>query len=287
MYMGEDQFFDTMGLAITEGRGFNTDEYIEWADTNGPAARLPSVAVITRSMAQAMFPDGKALGRNFYGLGDDNPVRIVGIVDHLVRPNEFGGDAGHEYSMVFPVRIPYTVGGRYLLRTDPARRAEVLEAAAAALTRNNPNRIVLSQRTFEEMRANYYKQDRIMAWLLVSVIVALLVVTALGIVGLASFWVQQRTRQIGVRRALGATRAQILRYFQTENFLLVSIGLVLGMMFAFGLNQFLMAKAELPRLPLYYLPFGALALWLLGQIAVFWPARRAAAVPPAIATRSA
>ena len=135
--------------------------------------------------------------------------------------------------------------------------------------------------------AKYYRQDRAMAWLLVSVIVALLVVTALGIVGLASFWVQQRTKQIGVRRALGATRGQILRYFQTENFLLATIGIVLGMLLAYAINQLLMGKYELPRLPLYYLPVGAALLWLLGQVAVYGPARKAASVPPAVATRSA
>ncbi|HMB43694.1 MAG TPA: FtsX-like permease family protein, partial [Luteimonas sp.] len=129
-------------------------------------------------------------------------------------------------------------------------------------------------------------QDRSMVWLLIAVCVALLVVTALGIVGLASFWVQQRTKQIGVRRALGATRGQILRYFQTENFLLATIGIVFGMLMAYGINQLLMSKYELPRLPAIYLPVGAVALWLLGQLSVFGPARRAASVPPAVATRS-
>jgi putative ABC transport system permease protein len=125
-----------------------------------------------------------------------------------------------------------------------------------------------------------------MMWLLVAVCIALLVVTALGIVGLASFWVQQRTKQIGVRRALGATRGQILRYFQTENFLLATLGIVIGMMLAYGINQLLMGKYELPRLPAVYLPIGAVVLWLLGQLAVFGPARRASAVPPAVATRT-
>ena len=142
-------------------------------------------------------------------------------------------------------------------------------------------------KSMEDMRDEYYRQDRAMAWLLAAVIVALLVVTALGIVGLASFWVQQRTKQIGIRRALGATRGQILRYFQTENFLLASIGIAVGMLLAYAINQLLMGKYELPRLPLVYLPVGAITLWLLGQFAVFWPARRAAAVPPAVATRSA
>jgi putative ABC transport system permease protein len=136
------------------------------------------------------------------------------------------------------------------------------------------------------LRLEYYRQDRSMVWLLVAVCAALLVVTALGIVGLASFWVQQRTKQIGVRRALGATRGQILRYFQMENFILATLGIVIGMMLAFGINQLLMGKYELPRLPAIYLPVGAVALWLLGQLSVLGPARRAAAVPPAIATRS-
>src|SRR3546814_15148731 len=101
-----------------------------------------------------------------------------------------------------------------------------------------------------------------MAWMLVIVCVALLVVTALGIVGLASFWVQQRTKQIGVRRALGATRGQILRYFQTENFILATAGLVLGMLLAFGITQLMMSKAGLPRLQAVYLPTRRFVLWL-------------------------
>ena len=125
-----------------------------------------------------------------------------------------------------------------------------------------------------------------MAGLLVGVIVALLGVTAFGIVGLASFWVAQRRKQIGIRRALGATRADILRYFQTENFLIVTFGIVLGVVLAIGINLLLMKFFEVPRLPLWYLPVGVVVLWLLGQLAVLVPALRAAAVPPVVATRS-
>ncbi|MDE2315839.1 MAG: FtsX-like permease family protein, partial [Xanthomonadaceae bacterium] len=128
--------------------------------------------------------------------------------------------------------------------------------------------------------------DRAMAGMLVGVIVALLGVTALGIVGLTSFWVAQRRKQIGVRRAIGATRGDILRYFQTENFLIVTFGIALGMLLAYLLNAVLMKFYELPHLPMYYLPIGALALWALGQLAVLGPALRAAQVPPVVATRS-
>ncbi len=287
IYLGEEQLLDTMGLNLVAGRRFTADDFVEWDAVNAPDSKVqPHVAIITRSMADKLYPGQDPLGKQFYSWGDE-PTRVVGIVEHLVRPNEQDGPAAHEYALLLPLRTPYTVGGNYLLRvSDPSRRVEVLKAAAAALERNSPNRIILRQDTFEQLRADYYRNDRAMAWMLVAVCIALLVVTALGIVGLASFWVQQRTRQIGVRRALGATRGQILRYFQTENFLLATVGIVFGMMLAFGINQMLMGRYELPRLPAMYLPVGALVLWLLGQLSVLGPARRAAAVPPAVATRS-
>ncbi|MDB6162865.1 MAG: transporter permease [Xanthomonadaceae bacterium] len=289
VYMGTEQFVETLGLKLVAGRNFTSDELVDWAAIDAPNSKvaIPST-IITRSMANKLFPDGNALGRSFYSWGDE-PIRIVGIVEHLVRPSDQGGPVAHDYSMILPVKVPYTVGGNYLIRvTDPTRRDEVLKAVVEALKRNGPDRIILTDNTksMEALRSEYYRQDRSMMWLLIAVCIALLVVTALGIVGLASFWVQQRTKQIGIRRALGATRGQILRYFQAENFLLATVGIVIGMLMAYGINQLLMGKYELPRLPAMYLPVGAVTLWLLGQLAVLGPARRAAAVPPAIATRS-
>src|SRR3546814_12944055 len=127
-------------------------------------------------MADKLFPGQDAVGKSFYSWGD-NPIRIVGVVDHLVRPSDQGGPAAHEYSMIFPLNAPYSLGGNYLLRTEPGRRAEVLKAAVAALERNGPNRIILTDntKTMEELRDEYSPPDRDMVWLPVAVIVALLV----------------------------------------------------------------------------------------------------------------
>jgi len=119
------------------------------------------------------------------------------------------------------------------------------------------------------------------------VCVILLGVTAAGIVGLTSFWVGQRRRQIGVRRALGARRVDILRYFQIENLFIASAGVVLGVLLALGLSLWLMSHYEMPRLPTLYLLVGVAMLLLIGQLAVFVPARRASLVPPVEATRAA
>ena len=287
IYMGDVQFLDTMGLKLAGGRNFNPDEIVEWEDIDKPNSKVqPHAVILSRDVAEKLWPGENAVGKQIYSWGDE-PHRVVGVVEHLVRPNTFRGFAEYEYSMILPVRTPYVVGGNYMLRIDdPARRQATLDAAEKALTGNAANRLIVEKQTMEEMRQEFFRADRSMVWMLVGVCIALLIVTALGIVGLASFWVQQRTRQIGVRRALGATKRQILRYFQTENFLLATLGIFIGMILAFGINQMLMSKYELPRLPLMYLPVGALVLWLLGQVSVFGPARRAASVPPAVATRS-
>ena len=284
-YLGEN-LIDTLGLTLVEGRDFTADEYANWSALNETNAKVNiPAAILTRGAAEKLFPGESAVGKNIYAWNSDNaPHRVVGVVDTLIRPNDNGGPAQAQYTVILPIRD--MTMGTFALRTTPERRDEVLKAAVAALEKNSARRSILRQHSFTDVAAKYYRQDRAMAWLLVSVIVALLVVTALGIVGLASFWVQQRTKQIGVRRALGATRGQILRYFQVENFLLATVGIVIGMLMAYAINQLLMGRYELPRLPLSYLPIGAVALWLLGQIAVYGPARRAAMVPPAVATRS-
>jgi putative ABC transport system permease protein len=118
------------------------------------------------------------------------------------------------------------------------------------------------------------------------VIFALLLVTGLGIVGMVSFWVTRRTKQIGTRRALGARRFDIRRYFMIENLIVVGLGVALGLVLTYGFNMWLMQHYELPRLSWYYAPLGALVVLLLGQLAVFGPATRATRVSPAVATRT-
>lgn len=140
--------------------------------------------------------------------------------------------------------------------------------------------------TLAQARERGYATDRSVS-LLMSVLSALLLLaTAGGIVGLSSFWVSQRRRQIGIRRSLGASAGDILRYFHAENFLIVSGGIVLGTVLAVLANLGLMQRYELPRIPLYAPMLGALVLWLLGQLAVWGPARSAARVPPVVATRA-
>jgi putative ABC transport system permease protein len=283
-YMGSAQLFDTLGLTLAAGRKFTADEFISSAQLDAGSSGVP--VIISRALANHFFPGQNAVGKTIYAFGAN---RIVGVVNQLVQPIDNGPARYYGYSMMFPVVMPYP-RGIYVLRVKQAtQRQAVIRQALLALKNDGPLRLVSPKyaTTLEEARAKYYRKDHAMAWLLVGVCLLLLIVTAMGIVGLTSFWVAQRRRQIGIRRAIGATRGDILAYFQTENFLISTGGIVLGMGLAYGINLFLMLHYELGRLPGYYLPIGAVVLWALGQMAVLGPALRGAAVPPVVATRGA
>ncbi|GAA3925632.1 ABC transporter permease [Luteimonas lutimaris] len=283
-YMFDAAAIEALGLHPVQGSPFGA------ADFQPIENFIPSDAPVwvTRALAEHLWPGESPLGKELWSGAH---FRVTGVVDSFAvtdpgRSEE--GVAGAQWSVIVPVRDD-AQSGSYVLRADPLDLPRVMEAARQAVARAVPEAVLDQQqsRTLSELRERYFRSDRAMAWLLVAVIAAMLLVTALGIVGLASFWVQQRTKQIGIRRALGATRRQITVYFQTENLLLTGAGIALGMLLAYGGNQVLMHYFEIARLPLPYLPFGALALLLLGQAAVIGPALRAAAVPPVVATRSA
>jgi putative ABC transport system permease protein len=278
-----------MGARLRAGRDLRPDEFanadiVIRALATGDTQALPAaVTVITQAMAQRLWPGQNPLGKTLY-VGPVG-VRVVGVLADLARANAYD-DATAHYSMILPLFMGAGKDQSYVIRTRPQDREAVLKAAVAALKQADPQRVVTRQQTYDQVRRKFFENDRAMAGILVGVIIALLTITALGIVGLASFWVAQRRRMIGIRRALGATRRNILRYFQAENFLLATLGIALGMLMAYAINLYLMLHYELPRLPALYFPIGAVALWLIGQLAVLGPALRAAAVPPVVATRS-
>ena len=285
IYFADQHALDTLGTHLVEGRNFRADEI----GSIGPYDKLaPPVIIISRDFAHKLFPNGSALGQTVY-LGDA-PSVIVGIVDSLQGP--YAGSTTRTIdadSILVPDRSADPAGDVYIVHTQAGQLHALMHAAPAALLAQdrmrtiNPDGGVIS---LTQARALDYATDRGVAIMMSAICAMLLLATAGGIVGLSSFWVSQRRRQIGVRRALGATRGDILCYFQTENFLIVSAGILLGTLLGFAANLLLMTHYELPRMPLYVLPMGAVLLCLLGQLAVLGPARRAAAVPPVVATRS-
>ncbi|MEW9624288.1 FtsX-like permease family protein [Rhodanobacter geophilus] len=281
-YLGSPGMLRTLGIRLSAGRDFLPQEYVDYNPFKDQPP--PTVVIVTRTLAGQLWPGESPLGKTFWLDSDGkHAVQVVGVVGHLLNPS-INKDQGVDRSLILPVtRVQ---GGVYVLRVRPDARGAVKRDLPGVLTRIDPARIVTDGHIYADTVSDYYHGDRAMIWVLLVVTGCLLALTALGVVGLSSFWVQQRTRQIGIRRAIGATRRDILRYFQFENLLIVSAGILLGSLGAVGLNLWLMKHYELAHMPLAWLASGAVVLWLLGQLAVLGPALRAAAVPPVVATRS-
>ena len=281
LYFVDEHGLETFGLNLLAGENFSATE-VEWREMS--ATEWPARILITRAMAEALYPDDpdSALGKTVY-INDDEPITISGIFEQMQAP--WNGWSGVERVMLTPV---HTLFGstRYIIRTEPGMRDEIMPQVEELLAGRNQDRIVRSMRSMDETRERSYRGDASMVKILTFTIVLLVAVTALGIVGLASFSVNRRTRQIGARRALGASRAAILRYFMTENFLISLVGVLIGAGLTVGLNILMVETFSLTRISWYLVPAAMLMLCVVGQIAVLGPAKRASSVPPAVATRT-
>jgi putative ABC transport system permease protein len=149
----------------------------------------------------------------------------------------------------------------------------------------NPNR-AFQVRTVLEIRDQFFAGGRVLVRAMTAIIVVLVFVTALGIVGITALSVSERTRQIGTRRALGATRGQILQHFLLENWIVTTAGIGLGLVATYGLNIFLLNYMGDVKLEWPLLAAGIGLLWITGIAATIPPAIRGMRVSPAIATRS-
>lgn len=276
---------NTFGLRLVAGRNFRpedvlvhrgfTDNYKSWGSV-----------IVTRALARALDPSGNVLGR-LATLGP-GPITatIVGVVDQLAPGHYAANSAASEYSVLVPL-LWADSNAFYFVRAKPGQAAAAMAAARNELLKISRQRTIVSMQTIAEARLAYYRGARGEALLMAAICAILLGVTAFGIIGLTSYWVSQRMRQIGIRRALGATAGSILRYFQAENLLIAGAGSVLGILLAVAANLWILRSIALARLPPVYLVVGTIVVLVLGQVAVLWPALRASAVPPAIAARSA
>jgi putative ABC transport system permease protein len=288
LYFGDEHAIAGLGLKLIAGRNFNSDEVTDklgYTDIRPPAG-----VIITKGLADKLFPNANAVGQSIYFESLKGQVPIVGVVNRLQVPwVSAGGFAGafNDNSIILPFRFvsPYPI--LYVLHAQPGQAAAVIQAAPKKLFDISRARIIRKTRAMTTLRTEIYKNDKGLVVILGVVCAALLAVTAFGIVGLTSYWVAQRRRQIGIRRALGATRNAIIQYFQTENLLIAGAGAAIGVALAVSLNLWMVSAFAMERLNTGYTLIGAVVVMLLGQVAVLWPALKAASIPPALATRAA
>lgn len=284
-YFSDEAALSTLGAKLVAGRAFRPGDIQHKAlgDTI-----TPSTILMSQETANRLFPDGHALGKSVYLDGGRTPALIVGIVGRLQTPSANAFSSTSTYSSILvPIRLNSTFS-RYAVRAKPGELDAAMRAASSGLYRIHVQRVIADDgiQSYADIKHQAYRSDIGMAMLMGGVSLILLCVTAAGIFGQTSFWVDQRKRQIGIRRALGARRRDILSYLQLENLMIAGTGAVVGIVLAIGLNLLLISRYEMNHLPVTYVLLGVLLILALSQFSTFIPARRAAKVEPANAIRS-
>jgi len=273
-YVTSPQILDTLGVHLVSGRTLRD------SDLDLDPKSRKSTVIISRALEELMFKGKSAVGQQL--LESDNSVdTIVGVFDKFYNPYGF---PIHEYTY-FADGIASFGGARFLVNVEPGKMKQVIPEIEKCLLQVNDGRN-FEFKTIDEVKDQYFTESRIVIGAMTAVIVLLIIVTGLGIVGMTSFSVTERRKQIGTRRALGATKPAILRYFLLENWIITNSGLFLGIVLAYALNFLLVTKAAGDKLDWRFVVAGVILLWLQGIFATLAPATRAAAVSPVIATRA-
>ncbi len=268
----------TLGVSLIAGRDFRSDEiqpYIAGKQTPPPAE-----IIITESLARALFPHGSALGKTVY---NGEPKTIIGIVHDFMGP-QLGAPV---YNTVLKPEMPGQFGKYTLLvRTRPGRRDALMHAVKAHIAAAHRLGVVVFTHTLAHSERRRDSANRNVAILLATITALMLAVCCLGVFGLTTFNVGSRTRQIGTYRALGARRRDVASHFLLESAFIMGLGALFGSVLALMISNWLTSHYALPRLDLAYLMTGIIALSAVGELAAWQPARRAARIPPSIATRT-
>jgi len=270
-------YFELMGVPLRSGRTFTE------ADRDGTTP----VAVINDVMARDFWKGENPLGKRFTMGGAPPTYTVVGVVAGI-RYSGLQGELRSEMyrlekqspkdSVPFMMRIVMRTQGDPLALTSPIR---------AAVREVDPGQPVSSVRTLEDMVANSVAKQRFFLLLLGLFALLALVLSVVGIYGVTSYSVAQRTRELGLRMALGAQPGDILRMVIWETGTLTVIGVVLGLAAAYALTRFMESLLFNVKAtdPLVFLGI-AVVLIFVSVLAAFFPGRRATRVDPLVALRA-
>jgi putative ABC transport system permease protein len=276
MYYNTPGILDTLGVHLVSGRALRDTDI-----NDDPNSHAPSTAIISRDLERLLFKGKSAVGKQLIETGD-TVVNVVGTFDPFYNPY---GWPIHEYAVFYAGHVSRR-GAQYLVRVRPGTMKQVVPLIEQRMLQTNNGRNI-SMKTISEIKDIYFAQGRIVRSAMSMVIILIVLVTGLGIVGVTAFSVTERRKQIGTRRALGATKGAVLRYFLLENWIVTNAGLLLGIAAAYGLNILLVTKTSGAKLDWRFVAAAVVLLWLQGIVATLIPAMRATRFSPVIATRGA
>ena len=268
-FMSSPEFQEVLDLEIVEGRFLTDSDMYQEGDES-------INVVITESLKNSLYGSETALGQ------ETNNGIVVGVVKDInISPNK---PANKQYGIL----RPYIWHGSsyYMIKVEPGQEASVRAALTDTILGVQAERDILDIFTMEEHLLEFYGHDRGLANLFTMLCILMLVVTVISSYANAQFHVSKQKKLIGIRRALGATRKDVLVYVLSENWLIYLLGSLLGIAAIFATNVFLSEHLDISK-PDVLMFLGAIAVvFLSGTLATWLPAYKTSRIPPVIATRT-
>lgn len=267
-------YFQTIGIPLLRGRDF----------TRGDTADAPKVVVINQTMAQQFWKNDDPIGKRFKFFGDDDYTTVIGVA----KDSKYNAVAEDPQPFIYqPLAQNYTPAAALHVRAATADAAGLAAIVRREVQQIDPTLSLFDIRTLEEQVGLSLQPQKMNVVLLAVFGTLALLLAAIGLYGVASYSVSQRTREIGVRMALGAQRSSVLGLVLGHAMILVAAGLILGVAIAYpavGLMQALVVGVN-PRDPATFVATAA-GLATVALLASYLPALRATRIDPLIALRS-
>ncbi|TQV88721.1 ABC transporter permease [Aliikangiella coralliicola] len=273
-----------LGLQLKQGRHFEDTEVIY--NDNGQNTQ-PAVVMISEQMAEALFAQENPVGRSIYLGKNQPPVEIIGVYSNFMNGERLNF-VGQSYRSVIRPMVEYIQGvdPNYLIRVEPGQTEVLLEEIRGKLYQTQ-GRFIQGVEFLSRTQKRMYDGRGSRSLIMLAVSFVLLIITGLGISGLISFLVAQQKKQIGTRRALGAKKFQIIRYYLIENSMITGIGLLLGVILSLVFLIIMATQSNSQLIHVGWIITITLFIWLISLVSALHPAMRAAKVEPAIVTRGA
>ena len=285
VFHSDENIFDVLQLSLIEGRLLNASDVIKGETSTTP--ENSSQVMISQDMATALFADQPALGQTIWLAKNADPVQVVGIYSNFMVGERLNARGKSYQSIIRPqVKWDQSQQPHYLIRVESGKGTAMMEDIIDVFYQERGRYIRTSELLKRTQKRMYDgRGSRALTMLVISVV--LLIITGLGMTGLTAFQVTQKRKQIGTRRALGAKKRDIMRYFLTENSIITLAGLLIGILVTLMITFELSEQASQNFMNVSVLLLTGLVMWIVNILAVWFPAKRAANIDPAIVTRSA
>lgn len=273
LFFTQEDLALAMNLTLIEGRFLDSSDILDYGSDE-----VGSI-VITESLRKTLYGENEALGQ------ETNNGRVIGVVKDIILDPTLPDDK--QYGMFVNIIMEYVFVARYyVLRVAPGQMTQVRNQVSDTILKVQAERDIFKVFTLKEHTKSFYQNDKGLSQLFLLLCGLMLLVTAISSYAYSQFHITRQKKYIGIRRALGARKVDILLYVLTETWLVYALGCLLGIVLTYVFNILLSQYISLSKPDVLLFAMVVSVIFISGTIATWIPAIKTSNIPPVIATRT-